>query len=134
MADGQVVATGSLVTPRIAIYVFQSPKSNTKCKAMVNGIREITSAGETVRTFEVNVENIGDKILDCKIHLIISDLETAKERKVDPVKIKLLPDESRIVILNLPSDLAKGNYSLAAILDYGHRTNLEAVQMEIKVD
>jgi len=129
----KVVATGILISPRIAIYVFQSPKSNTRYKAMIRGLREVTPAQDT-RTFEVMVENIGDKILDCKVYLIISNLETAKERKADPVKVKLFPDESRIVTLTLPSGLAKGNYSLAAILDYGHRTDLEAVQIQIKVE
>ena len=130
----KVVATGILITPRIAISVFQSPRSNTKYKAMVHGLREVTTAQDSVRTFGINVENIGDKILECKIYLIVSNLETAKERKAKPVKVKLFPDESRIVTLTLPSGLAKGNYSLAAILDYGHRSNLEAMQMQIKVE
>ncbi|MFH1321428.1 MAG: hypothetical protein ABII90_12360 [Bacteroidota bacterium] len=133
-AADKVVASGIIISPRIGINVIQSPKSNTKYKAIVSNFKEVTTAQDTVRTFTVSVDNIGDKILNCKTYLVISNLETAKERKLNPINVNVYPDESRAVTLKLPQDLEPGTYSLAAIVDYGHRTNLEAVQLQIEVD
>jgi len=134
MSVDKIVATGITVSPRISIYVYQSPKSNTKFKAIITNLHETTTDKDTLRTFEATVDNIGDKMLDGKVYLIASNLETAKEQKFEPIRVSVLPDASRIIKLILPTKLSPGSYSLAAILDYGHRTNLEAVQLQIKVE
>ena len=114
--------------------VYQSAKSNTRYSAKVSQLQEITTASDSVRMFTVSVGNIGDKVLECKIYLVASNLETAKEFRAKPIIIKLYPDKSKIATLTVPKGLTAGSYSLAAILDYGHRTDLEAITMEIKVD
>ena len=129
----KALATGIIVTPRIAIYVYQSPASNKKYKSVLSNFTEITNSEDSLRTFSVQVDNIGDKRLDSKIYLVISNLETAKERKLEPVKVHLYPDDFRVIELTLPPDIEPGKYSLAAILDYGHRTSLEAVQLQIEI-
>jgi hypothetical protein len=46
----------------------------------------------------------------------------------------MYPKSSRKVELELPNTLPKGTYSLAAILDYGSKTNLEGTQIMINVE
>ena len=131
-ADKQM-KTGIKVKPRIGVRVIQSPKSNTNYKATISALKEITQQKDTVRSFQVKIKNTGDKVLDGKIYLVLSNLETAKEIKAEPVKTTVYPGNSKMVNLNMPKNVPLGKYSLAAILDYGNNSTLEAVQMNVEV-
>lgn len=121
------------VRPRISVKVVQSPKSNTNYKGAISNLKEITQAKDTARAFQVKISNVGDKMLDTKIYLVLSNLETAKEFKEKPQNVTLFPGTSQMMKLRLPKNVPPGKYSLAAILDYGNNSSLEAVQMNIEV-
>ena len=121
------------VKPRIGVKVVQSPKSNTNYKGTVTNLKEITQAKDTVRTFQAQISNAGDKVFEGKLFLVLSNLETAKEIKQKPQKVSLFPGMSKTMTLYLPKLIPTGKYSLAAILDYGHNSPLEAAQMNIVV-
>ncbi len=129
----KTLATGVLIVPRIVILVKQSPKSNNSYKATISGLKEVTKPDDTQRNFEVLVTNVGDNVIDANVSLALADLQTAKEEKFNPVKVTVYPDGVRIVKLQLPKQLAKGKYALAAILDYGHRQPLGGTQMMLEV-
>jgi hypothetical protein len=129
----KTLATGVLIVPRIVILVKQSPKSNNNYKATISGLKETTKPGDLQRSFEVMVSNKGDKVIDANVNLALADLLTAKEEKYSPVKVTVYPDASRIVKLQLPAQLTKGKYALAAILDYGNRQPLGGTQMMLEV-
>jgi len=126
-------AGGVVVSPTIGIQVYQSPKSNTNYKAALSNLRELTEATDKDRKLSVFVENLGDKNLKCKMYLLIANLETATEEKTSTIVFPLLPGRSREAELKLPKKLAKGKYSIAAILDYGHGSDLEGIQTEIEI-
>jgi len=125
--------SGIKVKPRIGIRVIQSPKSNINYKGLIADLKEITHPNDSVRTFQATVINAGDKVLDSKIYLVLSDLQTAKEIKNKPIKKTIYPTGADNVVLTLPKNIPQGKYSLAAILDYGNNSTLEAVQMNIEV-
>ena len=127
------VATGILVSPRIAVRVSQSPKSNTNYKASISNLVEVDRNAAGERTFSVRVQNVGDKMVKPKVYLILSNIQTAKEVTLDPQKTTLMPGEARIMQLSLPNDVEAGNYALGAIMDYGHDTDIEGVQMMIEI-
>ena len=127
------LATGVLIVPRIVILIKQSPRSNSNYKATINNLKEITKTGDAQRNFEALVTNIGDNIIDGTVTLALANMQTAKEEKFAPVKVTVYPDASRIVKLQLPKNLAKGKYALAAILDYGHRQPLGGTQLILDV-
>jgi len=125
------LATGILIKPRIVILVNQSPKTNNKYFAKINDLKEVTSKNDSTRAFEVVVENTGDKIIEARVQLAIANLETANEQKFKKEMKRVFPGEKRNFILTIPKNAGQGKYALAAILDYGHGTNLEAKQMLI---
>jgi hypothetical protein len=125
--------TGVVISPRIVIQVTQSPNSNSNYKAVIQNLQEITKPGEIQRSFKVDVSNVGDKPINANVFLTIADVKTAKEIKYKPEKINVFPDGVRNVVLKLPADVPKGKYALAALLDYGHGTALEGVQMMIEI-
>lgn len=129
------VKTGLLVNGEIVVQVYQSPKSNVNYKMKIAGITEITSQKDTVRRFKALVDNIGDKITNCKVTLLANNLSTAEETILQTINFKMLPDGQREIILKMsPKALPPGKYALAAILDYGKQSNLEGTQMIIDVD
>ncbi|MFT5820424.1 MAG: hypothetical protein ACI8ZM_001666 [Crocinitomix sp.] len=126
------LATGIKVVPRIVILVNQSPAINCNYKGTISNLVEITAASDTARTFKVEVENIGDKIIEAKVQLALANLETAQEQKFKSTMQRLYPGEKRFFTLSLPKNInGSGEHALAAILDYGHGTNLEGAQIII---
>lgn len=126
--------TGLDLKPRIGVRVTQSPKSNMNFKGAISDLKEITQKQDTIRTFNVKISNTGDKILEGKIHLVLSNLETAKEIKAKPIKTgTIYPGNAKKMNLTLPQNVPAGKYSMAAILDFGNNSALEAVQMTIEV-
>lgn len=132
-ADKLIVRSALKVRPRVTVKVTQSPKSNVNFKGSISNLKEITQPKDSVRTFQVKIANTGDKVIEAKVYLILSSLETAKEFKENPKRTSLFPGVSQVVLLTLPKNVPAGKYSMAAILDYGNNSALEAVQMNIEV-
>jgi hypothetical protein len=101
-------------------------------KGTIEGLTEKVNDDQT-RKYESRVINIGDKILNCKVYFIISNLETAEEIMSTPFEFSLLPETNKKVEYTLDKPLAAGKYSVAAILDYGYNDELEGVQLDIEV-
>jgi hypothetical protein len=133
MAADKNMKAGVKVKPRIAIRVVQSPASNTNVKAAISNLAEITQASDSVRMFHVKISNTGEKMIDAKVYLVLSNLETAKEIKAKAERISVFPGNVRIMKLQMPPGIPPGKYSMAAILDYGGNSTLEAVQMNVEV-
>ncbi len=133
MTADKNMKAGIKVKPRIVIRVVQSPSSNINYKAAISNLTETTQPKDTTRSFSVKIANTGEKLIDAKVYLILSNLQTAKEINVKPERISVFPGNIRYVKLLMPANVPSGKYSLAAILDYGNNTTLEAVQMNIEV-
>jgi len=127
------VAAGVLISPRIVVLVKQSPKSNNNYKANISELKDVSMPTDSTKTFQALVSNTGDNIIDAKVYLTLSNLQTAEEQKFSPVKLTVYPDAGRNVTLPLPGNIAPGQYVLAAILDYGHRQPLAGTQLMLEI-
>lgn len=127
------LAMGIEVNQALGIFITQSPASNDDAAAKLTEFKEVSEDGSEERVFSVRTENVGDKIIECNMYMVVSDLQNATERKLDPIQFKVLPESSRIGELSLPADLGKGSYLVAAILDYGPNYPLEGVQMQLEI-
>jgi len=123
------LATGILITPRIAILVNQSPKSNMNYKGAIGKLKDITEPTDSLYSYSVDVTNTGDKIIEAKVQLTIANMETYKETKFEKDMQRVYPGETRNFVLTMPKTSGKGKHAVAAILDYGHGTNLEGTQI-----
>lgn len=131
-AIDKAVGMGIKVSARIAVTLFQSPESNTLYKGTLEGLSERINE-DNKRVFETQAINLGDKILNCKLYFTISNLETADEFTSEPFDFSLLPETARNIKYTHDADLLKGQYSVAAILDYGFNEELEGIQMDLEV-
>ncbi len=127
------LSQGVLIVPRISIQVRQSPPSNRNYKANIDNLREITKPTDAQRVYEVMVQNVGENILSANVHLILANVNTGDEQKFEPTNFSIYPDGKRLLKLQIPRNIAKGKYALAAILDYGHRQPLEGTQLMFDV-
>lgn len=132
-ADKQLAA-GVLVVPRIVVLVKQSPRSNQNFKGNVSGLREVENPKSEFRSFEATLSNTGDKILDAKVFLALANLETAEEKQFNPMQVSIYPEQKRKLILTIPENLEPGQYALAFLLDYGHRSAIEGAQILLNVE
>jgi len=135
----QELQTGVNILGRIDVYITYTPESGQSTRVIINNLREVTQQQEEVeednkRNFAVNIDNVGNKIKDCKVYLIASNLNTAYEKKFKPITITTYPQSSRTIELPVSNNLPKGKYSLAAILDYGNNESLEGTQIIINVE
>lgn len=128
------LATGIVVNPRISVQIFQSPLSNKKYSAKIKNLVEVTDKSkDTSRVYEVEVENTGDKIIRGKVYLLLANIKTAKEQKFPAKSVTVFPGSTRKITLQMNAAIPPGQYALAAILDYGHNTPLEGVQIMLNV-
>lgn len=131
------LGTGMVVAGRIAVKVVQSPKSNIEYEAKISQFAEITKPADSTRSFLIEVENNGDKIINGGVYFIASNLATADEIQFPSEKIVrgVLPGTKKQYTLKLPKTpvLPAGKYYLAAILDYSKDKNLEGAQILFEV-
>jgi uncharacterized protein (DUF2141 family) len=128
------IGTGIMVSGRISVAIYQSPRSNTNHSIKVTNLMEVTTQADVFRKFTATVDNLGDKVTICKIHMITSNIETTEEKQYPILEIETYPKMARTVELTLPNDeLSPGKYALAVIVDYGSRFALEGAQIVIDV-
>ncbi len=131
-ADKQLAA-GITVSGRIGVLIYQSPKSNQNYSVKASNFQEITKPGDAGRKFSAVIENLGDKVANCKVFLLASNMMTAEEKQYPPKDFEVFPKLSRTVELELPNDLPAGKYALAIIVDYGPKYPLEGSQLVIDI-
>ena len=132
-ADKQL-STGVIIVPRIVVLVKQSPRSNLNYKGTVSDLREIENDQSELKSFEATLTNTGDKILDAKVYLALANLETAEEIQYTPTRIAVYPEQQRKVILSLPDEPDPGQYALAFLMDYGHKSAIEGAQILLTIE
>jgi hypothetical protein len=125
--------TGLILSGQIILRAIQTPESNTNFKLKISNLNELSNNLDSNRVFKATIDNIGDKIANCKVILVASNLSNAQETKLDEVYCESYPDTQLIINLKMNKSLPPGKYALAAILDYGSKNNLEGTQMLLEV-
>ncbi len=126
------LAAGMVISPRIVVDIFQTARGIGQLNAKIDQLREIESNEPGKRLFTALVTNNSDIIIQCKSYLILSNVQTGVE-KIYPAKLfESYPKNTHRITFDLPSDIDKGTYALAAILDYGNTSTLEGTQIIIE--
>jgi hypothetical protein len=129
------LGAGVVVSGRIGIVLYQSPSSNANYSIKVTSIQEITTPEDVNRRFSATIDNLGDKVTSCKVHLIASNISTAEEKQFPSIEVESYPKMTRTLEVDLPKgELLPGKYALAIIIDYGPKFALEGAQIIIDVE
>ncbi len=131
----KALGAGVQVSGRIGVTIYQSPSSNNNHSIKVTSLKEVTKEEDTNRKFSATLDNLGDKVTNCKVHLIASNINTADEKQFPSFEVETFPKMTRNVEVELPKgELEPGKYALAVIVDYGPRFALEGAQIVIDVE
>jgi hypothetical protein len=134
LAADKTLKTGIVISPSIAVYIFQTPSSNNSINAAIHDLVKYESPENDAKMVKAMVTNNCDRIIICKVFLEILDLQTAEELSVDPIEIMVLPGVSKPVIFELPENMGAGSYDVTALLDYGNDDELVATQLELVLE
>lgn len=129
------LGAGVMVSGRIGVTVYQSPSSNKNHSIKVTNLIEVTGAEDVVRKFSATLDNLGDKVTTCKVHLIASNINTSEEKQFPSFEVETFPKMTRNVEVELPNgQLPAGKYAIAVIVDYGSKFALEGAQLVIDIE
>lgn len=115
---------------RVGIHIYQTPAAATSLSAKALTLKAV--AGEA-NAYDFYMENTGAVMLQCKVHMELTNIETGREIKLDRIEFPVFPDSKRKVRLVIPQDVPKGKYSALAILNIGEDVPLEAIEKTIEV-
>jgi hypothetical protein len=115
---------------RIGVHIYQTPPtlSNKEVKVL-----DLKPSKEGVNTYNLLCKNTGDIMLECKSYLELASLADGSKTKLDAVEFPIFPDQRRIITFELPKNLAKGKYSVLAVIDGGEDMSLEAIESQVEV-
>ncbi len=131
----KALGAGVMVSGRIGILVNQSPSSNKNHSIKVTNLTEVTAAQDTIRKFSATIDNLGDKVTTCKVHLIASDINSSEEKQFPSFEVETYPKMTRNVTVELPKgELSPGKYAIAVIVDYGSKFALEGAQLVVDIE
>ncbi|MBN9380099.1 MAG: hypothetical protein J0H74_05010 [Chitinophagaceae bacterium] len=115
---------------RVGVHIYQTPPTLTHYSARALALKEVP--GEK-NAYDLYMENTGETMLQCKVHLELTNIETGKEFRSEKVEFPVFPEGTRKVRLMVPVNTPRGRYSALAILDIGEGIPLEAVEKKIEV-
>jgi hypothetical protein len=116
---------------RVGVHIYQTPPAVTQVSAKAVTLKPVE--GEK-NAYDFYMVNTGETMLQCKVHLALTNIETGKEFKSDMIEFPVFPDGKRTVRLAVPATVPKGKYSALAILDIGEDAALEAIERTIDVN
>lgn len=114
------------------IYVYQNPPNVISNHVEIKALKFDKSGG--TNKIVMSARNIGDGIGFCSYYLELTNLNSGKTDKLNVRRFTLLPGYTRNFKFDLPSFLAKGKYSGAAVLDFGSKDDIETAEIEFEIN
>lgn len=115
---------------RIGVHVYQTPPAVVNKEVKILSFRQL----ESDKSYRIVCENTGAVQLRCKASLDIQSLETGAKLSLESKEVPLFPEQKRFIDFTLPDTLAKGKYTIVAMVDPGDDdATLEAAEKEIEI-
>lgn len=120
------------VTVRMGVKVYHSfIKEN---KVLIDFVDFTTYADDNKnKIIELKIENQGDLWADGKVKWELFNTSTGKKSTLKDSEFYTLPKDIRILKQQLPTDLAKGNYTVSAILTFGEKDIIKIAELEFSL-
>ena len=122
------IAFGITPTFAFGVWIYQNPPNVSVNKVEINDYKHLVENGK--EQLLIKAKNLGTGISFCTSYVELTNLNTGEQRKLLVKKFTILPGYFRVFKFELPDDLAKGNYTATAVLDYGSSEEIEAAQLD----
>lgn len=115
---------------RIGVHIVQTPNSlKEKDVKLVSFEKRKNSTYE----YRIVCENTGKIQFDCKCYIELSSIETGEKTVIKKDLFPLFPKQVRFADFILPPTLAKGKYTIVAVVDGGDDIPLQASESTIEI-
>lgn len=114
------------------VYIFQNPPNVSLNKVEITKFN--FSYDNSNRYIYVNAKNVGTGLGFCKLYVEINNLNTGAKEKMFVKQFTIFPGKERVLDYQLPGNIAKGSYVATAVLDFGSSEEIEAAEIEFKVE
>lgn len=120
------------VTVRMGVKVYHSfiKENNT-----LLDFADFTSYSDENKNkiIELKIENQGNLWADGKVKWELFNNSTGKKSTLKESEFYTLPKDTRVLTQQLPNDLAKGNYTISAIMTYGENDVIKIAELEFSL-
>jgi len=123
---GMTVSVGTKI-----MVTRSSPKNNVNSGELVDF--KVTKDEENGTHFTFEGKNTGSTILQSTFITTISNLETAEETTLEPLKFKVHPNGKIIKVIDLPKGILKGTYEVTGIFDFGNPDKIEGKRIPLDI-
>lgn len=114
------------------VYIFQNPPNVSLNKVEITKFN--FNYNDKNRFVSITAKNVGTGLGFCKAYVEINNLNTGYKEKLFLKQFTIFPGKERMLDFDLPGNLAKGNYIATAVLDFGSDSEVEAANLEFKVE
>ncbi len=115
------------------IHIFQTPPTVSLKALDVLSFKDLTAVSDSVQVLGMEVENVGETILDCASYIDVVNIQTGASNRYKNKGFTILPEGKRLVKFNIPAELSKGKYSVLGVVDYGSDSDLAGAELMIEV-
>lgn len=130
--DSSLVSTIN-PTFRMGVHIYETPASVQRREMKMLSFKRTSPVADTNIVYTVAVKNEGEVQLRCQSSLELTNLTTGVKTKLGPGLVPLFPGQKRNIQYVIPTNLAKGKYSLLAVVDAGDDLPIEAAQGELEL-
>ncbi len=125
------ISMGVIPTVGFGVYVYQNPPNVKLNQLEIQSLQFLKT--EKGNNITMSVKNTGDGISYCLSYLELTNLKTGVQQKLQNKSFTILPQYHRIFKYDLPSELAPGKYSAIGVVDYGHKEEIIAAEIEFEL-
>lgn len=126
------LAMGIVPTFGFGVFVYQNPPNVKINQLDIDAFRyEKNENGNRVL---MSVKNVGDGITYCISYLELMNMKTGVQQKLQNKTFTILPQYHRIFNYEMPKDLPPGKYSAVGVVDYGHKEEIIAAELEFDIE
>ncbi len=129
-ADG--VMTSVQTKFRVGVHVYQTPPTKINKEVRMLSFEPVPDFENQV--YRIVCENVGDVQLKCSGFLELSNLSDGSKTMLPAIDFPMFPEQKRYIDFMLPKGLAKGKYTVMAMIDAGEDVPLEAAQKQIDIN
>jgi hypothetical protein len=117
------------------VYIYNNPPNVKVNKVEITNFvyNKSVSHGTEFKHVIIKAKNTGDGIGFCSSYVELTNLGTGEQKRLLVKKFTILPSQERDFDYILPADLKPGRYSIAGVLDFGSKEEVEAAEMEITI-
>lgn len=133
-AASNLSAIGVQVSYEFGVQLFYNPNGLLKGEINYNKMFFQPAQDALCPKISIHFTNTGQVNKRGTIRLELTNKQAGQEHKLAPIPFAIMPLGQQVMWIDLPKNLAKGEYHVVTLLDAGNEYDLKVAEKEIYVD